>query len=748
MRRLLTILLVSISLVSFGQSNLSNAKVKRVAHVDSVFHENLPIGSLIINSDNAVADGGVYRVKASNGVASTRSITTALANSEINEISGLTGDQLAKLNGIEAGAEVNVQADLTETNSAFDSYVIGSDTLFWPHDTLSSGKLATKHNLTNYYTKTESDATYPIDSIWKIGLKTYYRQGGVLDSVRDVNSELSIGDYFQGGLIFQLSEDGLSGLIVTDQDLGSYNTNWSLTNTTTGATNTAIGTGLSNTQLIVSDQGSGDYAANNCYAMVWDGYSDWYLPSRDELVLIYDSIVNNGFGDYSTLYHLSSTESSSTQCYVVSFSTGAVASAWSKTGPGGYADYVAIRSFSIGSSGTLPTSPSSGDMVYFDGSSWSSVGIGTEGQVLKTTSGLPAWGASSGTGTVTSFSAGNLSPLFTTSVANATSTPALTFSLTAATTYRVFGTAGTTTPSYIALTDNHIPDNITASNYLPLSGAGTLTGGKLITAATTSSYASVNLPHGTAPSTPSNGDLWTTTSGVFARVNGVTIDLSSSGGGGVNSVTFPSTGGLYNSGTSTDINGILDFSNLNDAAIATGDYIAFTDISSGTSPLAVRRETVSDLKVLVSPTVKEADGSPSYTNIETIEFDGAVVSQPSAGVARVTISESGGGGGDESFQTLTSSSSISWNFTTSKNANLTIGTNATLTISNQANGEDGELWVYPNASTDYTLTFPSYYFANDHSNVFTIEAGSGTIYRFTLKYNGTHKTVDYATYTN
>ena len=38
--------------------------------------------------------------------------------------------------------------------------------------------------------------------------------------------------------------------------------------------------------------------------------------------------------------------------------------------------------------------------------------------------------ASSGSGTVTTFSAGNLSPLFTTSVATPTSTPALSFSLT------------------------------------------------------------------------------------------------------------------------------------------------------------------------------------------------------------------------------------------------------------------------------------------------------------------------------
>ncbi len=41
--------------------------------------------------------------------------------------------------------------------------------------------------------------------------------------------------------------------------------------------------------------------------------------------------------------------------------------------------------------------------------------------------------AASGSGTVTSFSAGNLSPLFTTSVATPTSTPALTFSLSTAT---------------------------------------------------------------------------------------------------------------------------------------------------------------------------------------------------------------------------------------------------------------------------------------------------------------------------
>ncbi|EKN67507.1 phage tail protein [Schinkia azotoformans] len=38
--------------------------------------------------------------------------------------------------------------------------------------------------------------------------------------------------------------------------------------------------------------------------------------------------------------------------------------------------------------------------------------------------------------------------------------------------------------------------------------------------------ASLNLPHGVAPSSPENGDLWTTTSGLFVRLNGTTRTLA------------------------------------------------------------------------------------------------------------------------------------------------------------------------------------------------------------------------------
>lgn len=61
--------------------------------------------------------------------------------------------------------------------------------------------------------------------------------------------------------------------------------------------------------------------------------------------------------------------------------------------------------------------------------------------------------------------------------------------------------------------------------YTPLNQAGGSMSGRLVTAAPGASTAGFNLTPGSAPGSPSNGDLWVTSSGVFARVNGSTVDL-------------------------------------------------------------------------------------------------------------------------------------------------------------------------------------------------------------------------------
>jgi hypothetical protein len=81
--------------------------------------------------------------------------------------------------------------------------------------------------------------------------------------------------------------------------------------------------------------------------------------------------------------------------------------------------------------------------------------------------------------------------------------------------------------------------------------------GKVTTAATAVGGAGLNLPHGTAPSAPVNGDVWTTTAGMYARINGVTVGPFGAGGGGA-SVTVsdtapvgPSPGNLWFDSTTT-----------------------------------------------------------------------------------------------------------------------------------------------------------------------------------------------------
>lgn len=94
-----------------------------------------------------------------------------------------------------------------------------------------------------------------------------------------------------------------------------------------------------------------------------------------------------------------------------------------------------------------------GNVLYRNAANWTVLAPGTSGQFLQTGGAAAnvSW-ASGNSGTVTSFSAGTLSPLFTTSVANATTTPALSFILTnaAANTYFGNATGGSAAPSYTA----------------------------------------------------------------------------------------------------------------------------------------------------------------------------------------------------------------------------------------------------------------------------------------------------------
>ena len=101
-----------------------------------------------------------------------------------------------------------------------------------------------------------------------------------------------------------------------------------------------------------------------------------------------------------------------------------------------------------------------------------------------------------GSGTVTSFSAGNLSPLFTTSVATATTTPALTFALTNAGGGTVFGNSGTSSgaPAYTIAPQLGVPGTSTGTIAL---ASSTASGLYTITAPANAATPTLTLPTGT-----------------------------------------------------------------------------------------------------------------------------------------------------------------------------------------------------------------------------------------------------------
>ncbi len=159
-------------------------------------------------------------------------------------------------------------------------------------------------------------------------------------------STLSVGSVYGGGVVAYIFVAGDPGYVsgqthgiiaaATDQSTAAY---WGCFGTFTGANGTNLGTGAANTATIISVCTIAGIAAHVCDTCTVGGYTDWYLPSRNELQKLY--LNRTTIGGFFAGQYWSSSDVMGVGAYNIDFSNGNICNCGKN-----YAHHIrAIRSF-------------------------------------------------------------------------------------------------------------------------------------------------------------------------------------------------------------------------------------------------------------------------------------------------------------------------------------------------------------------------------------------------------------------
>lgn len=129
-----------------------------------------------------------------------------------------------------------------------------------------------------------------------------------------------IGEEFAGGIIFFIDPSGDHGLIAATSDQATAE--WGFFENPVGANGKEVGTGKSNTEKITEATNNAEIAANICNSLMSNGYKDWYLPSYDELMLMYKNLSQKKLGDFVDQDYWSSSETDFNNAWLINLVTG------------------------------------------------------------------------------------------------------------------------------------------------------------------------------------------------------------------------------------------------------------------------------------------------------------------------------------------------------------------------------------------------------------------------------------------
>jgi hypothetical protein len=152
----------------------------------------------------------------------------------------------------------------------------------------------------------------------------------------ETTEALKLGDFYQGGIICFVDETGEHGFICSLEDL-STSSQYSNVSTLIGTSAQSDWNGYQNSNAIINQPGHTGSGAQICENYTNNDYgtgiyNDWYLPSIDQLSIIYNNkfIINKAIesdGDPSTgilnkVIYLSSSERNASDCWNFRFAYG------------------------------------------------------------------------------------------------------------------------------------------------------------------------------------------------------------------------------------------------------------------------------------------------------------------------------------------------------------------------------------------------------------------------------------------